>query len=341
MAADGYLFQRGATYYGRIRLAGREYGPRSLRTSDLKEAKKRLKAWRLAIERAAFGVADCPTLEAVTVRWAQEILPQAVKPAVRQRYLSSMRQIVDPRNLGNLKVDAITVKTVAEYVSLRSRATTNATIRRDLTALSRLMACCVSWGHRDDNPVKAYDLSLIRERRDPIQPPDPRDIARVIAAAPMAVARILTLLDQTGMREEEAVQLEGQQLNWTREQILLTKTKTSRPRVLDMVTPGGDARAALAGSPEIGPIFTSSKTGRAYQNFASQAASIVKRIADEDPSFRRFRIHDLRHGFAIRALKAGMNLRKLSRHLGHKNTRTTENVYLAYLSEEEAAQAEL
>jgi len=338
MSNEGSLRKRGDVYSGRIRIAGREF-ERSLRTGNYKEAQKRLKAWRLTLERASLGAADCPTLKAVTVRWSAEILPKAVKPAVKDRYLSSMRQIV--KTLGDLAVDTITTRTVSDYVSQRSQTTTNATIRRDLTALSRLMACCVAWGHREDNPVRGYDLSLIRERRDPIQPPDPRDVARVIAAAPMGVARILLLLDQTGMREEEAVQLEGHQLNWGREQILLTKTKTSRPRVLDMVTPGGDARAALAGAPEIGPVFRSSKTGRAYQNFASQAAFIVKRLADEDPSFRRFRIHDLRHGFAIRALKAGMNLRKLSRHLGHKNTKTTENVYLAYLSEEEAALAEL
>jgi len=267
------------------------------------------------------------------VRWAQEWLPKNVKPNVAERYLSSMRQVVG--TLGDMAVDTITIRTLSEYASMRGRTATNATIRRDLTALSRLMACCVQWGHRDDNPVQAYDRSLLRERRDPIQPPDSRDVARLIAVAPPALARILTLLDQTGMREEEAVQLEGQQIDRVRNKILLTRTKTNRPRTLDMTTPGGDASTVLADAPLTGPVFQHSG-GDIYHNFASQAAAIVKRLADEDPSFRRFRIHDLRHGFAIRALQAGMGIYSLSRHLGHSSVKTTE-IYLGYLSEDEAA----
>jgi integrase/recombinase XerD len=50
--------------------------------------------------------------------------------------------------------------------------------------------------------------------------------------------------------------------------------------------------------------------------------------------FRRFRVHDLRHGFAIRALRSGMDIYSLSRHLGHTSVKTTE-VYLGYLTGDE------
>src|SRR5215469_4340299 len=136
MSDHGYLFKRGNTYYGRIRLAGREL-VRSLRTGNEKEARKKLKAWSAKLERVLLSDSDCPTLRAVTVRWAQEMLPKSVKPTVQQRYLCSMGQVVG--TLGDMKIDTITVATLAEYVSLRSRTATNATIRRDLTALSRLM----------------------------------------------------------------------------------------------------------------------------------------------------------------------------------------------------------
>lgn len=181
MPEKGHLYKRGNTYWGRIRLAGREYR-RSLRTSNPKEARHRLKGWRIALERIAVGAPDCPALKAVTIRWATEILPQAVKPAVAQRCLTSMRQVV--ATLGDMPVDTITQTTIAGYASRRNMVATNATIRRDLTALSRLLACCVSWGIRTDNPLRYYDRSLLREqRRDPIEPPDPSDVAKVIAAA--------------------------------------------------------------------------------------------------------------------------------------------------------------
>lgn len=328
MPDKGHLYKRGDTFWGRIRIDAVEHR-RSLRTSDPKEARRRLKGWLLSVERASLNSPDCPTLKEVTIRWAKEVLPQAVKPAVAERYLSSMRQVV--ATLGDKEVDTISQTTIADYASLRSRTTTNATIRRDLTALSRLLACCVAWGIRPDNPLKVYDRSLLRERRDPIEPPNAADVAKVIAAAPTGLAQILTLLDQTGMRENEAVTLEGQDI--MRGQIRLTKTKTNRPRVIDLVTPGGDARPVLADAPTIGPVFVS-KLGRPYQNFASQAAILIARVAEADPTVRRFRVHDLRHGFAIRALQAGMNIYSLSRHLGHTSVKTTE-IYLGYLSESE------
>ncbi len=54
---------------------------------------------------------------------------------------------------------------------------TNATIRRDLTALSRLLAACVSWGWRTDNPARDDDRFMVRERRDPITLPGDREWA--------------------------------------------------------------------------------------------------------------------------------------------------------------------
>jgi integrase/recombinase XerD len=69
-------------------------------------------------------------------------------------------------------MDQIGPKTVADYVSDRSGKVSNATIRRDLTALSRLMAACVSWAWRTDNPARDYDWS---ERRDPIALPGDRE----------------------------------------------------------------------------------------------------------------------------------------------------------------------
>ena len=335
MPDKGYLYKRGNTYWGRIRVDGVESG-RTLRTSNEKEARRRLKGWILKVERAALGSPDCPTLKEVTIRWATEVLPKAVKPAVARRYLSSMRQIVD--TLGNIPVDTITQTTISGYASQRSHVASNATIRRDLTALSRLLACCVAWGLRTDNPLRVYDRSLLRERRDPIQPPDPADVAKVIAAAPPAMARILALLDQTGMRENEAVMLEGQDIDRLRDHIRLTRTKTNRPRVINLVTPGGDARAIVAQAPTIGPVFISA-LGRPYRNFASQARIVIARVCEADPTVRRFRVHDLRHGFAIRALQAGMNIYSLSRHLGHTSVKTTE-IYLAYLAESEQAGAQ-
>lgn len=334
MPGAGHLYRRGKTWWGRVRVAGVEHR-RSLRTTDKKEAAHRLKGWRISVERAATGAPDCPTVKAATIRWGKEILPQSVRPAVKTRYLSSIRQVVDV--LGDVRVDTITQATLAGYASARALTTSNATIRRDLTALSRLLACCVAWGYRLDNPARLYDRTMIKEMREPVRPPEPADVALVIAAAPAPMARVLQLLDQTGMRSQEAVQLQGQDISRAHAQIRLTRTKTGRPRTIDFITPGGDATAILASAPEVGAVFASSQ-GRPYGNFATHTAKVIARVALKEKlarrPFRRFRVHDLRHGFAIRALRAGMSIYSLSRHLGHTSVKTTE-IYLDYLSETE------
>lgn len=256
----GYLYKRGDTYWGRLRISGREYR-RSLRTTDPREAARRLKAWRLKVERASVGAPDTPTFKEAVIRWSKEVLPQAVKPTVMKRYLTSVAQLDEV--FGELRINQVDTPKISEYVSLRSRVATNATIRRDLTALSRLMAACQAWGWRDDNPVRMYDRSVVlRERREPIHPPRPEDFERVMTAVPEAMAKVLRLLDQTGMRENEAVALTADDVDWERHKITLLRTKTSRPRTLDWATPGGDAGPALAYGAQRGTLFPSRSGNR-------------------------------------------------------------------------------
>ena len=324
------LYQRGATWWGRCQIAGSEHRS-TLRTGDRREAVRRYKAWRLKLERIALGNPDAKTFKEAVIRWVEEVLPKAVKPSVATRYIVSVRQLQDV--FGDLNMDQITAGKIGEYISHRSRVASNATVRRDLTALSRLLAACVAWGWREDNPARFYDRSIIRERRDPITLPRQRDLETLLESCPPSMAMILRLLDQTGMREAEAVTLSSDDIDWTGKTITLTKTKTNRPRTLRFVTPGGDAGQVLPRAS--GPLFLSS-TGKPYAvaSFSSGVGRIMREVMAREKkagrAFRRFRVHDLRHGFAVRALKAGMGIYDLSRHLGHTSVKTTE-VYLQHL----------
>src|SRR6185503_3671024 len=99
------LYQRGDIWWGRIKVAGREYRG-SLRTTDPREAARRLKGWRDKLEREAVGSPDSPTWQAAVVKWHREVLPQSVKPSVAKRYLVSIGQL--EQTFGGLRVDQIT-----------------------------------------------------------------------------------------------------------------------------------------------------------------------------------------------------------------------------------------
>jgi len=79
--------------------------------------------------------------------------------------------------------------------------------------------------------------------------------------------------------------------------------------------------------------------GTKWASPASYFVKIRDRVAKANKDFRPFRFHDLRHLWAVEALKGGMGIYALSKHLGHTSVSVTERVYLAFLTPEEAEAA--
>lgn len=341
--APKHCYWRGDTLWLRLKIGGTEHRE-TLRTSAPREADRHAREIRERLCREeVLGKPVEPATsppwhtwtEAVT-KWEAEVLPGAVKPGVAKRYKVSIGQLA--ATFGGSTMETISAQTVAAYVSSRAGKATNATIRRDLTALSRLLAACIAWGWRQDNPARAYDRSLVRERRDVVHPPTPEEVAKLLAFAPPGVSAVLRLLHETGVRENEAVTLERFQVDSARRQIVLTRTKTSRPRTIAWTTPPGGATRALSLGGQDGFLFRSERGGP-YANFAVSARDAMRRLVEHEAAegrvFRRFRVHDLRHAFAVRWLKAGGSIYALSRHLGHSSITTTEKHYLGFLTYEE------
>lgn len=330
------VYRRGDTLWGRIQVGGRELR-RSLRTDDAEEAGRRVAAWRAELQQEADGTAS-ERWDVAVGRWIAEVLPEAVKPSVSRRYQVSIAQMHD--HFHPLRIDQITTRTIGDYISTRSGIVSNATIRRDLTALSRLLACCIAWGWLEHNPARAYDRSVVRERKTVFQPPTPAELETLLGYASPGVVRLLRFLDQTGMRMMEAVGLEWRHVDKGRRQITLVNTKSSRPRSLPYSTPGGDAGLVLDKVVPLlrSPLVFRNRDQAQYGNLSGNFQEIMGRAvygeAAAGRTLRRFRIHDLRHGFAIRWLQNGGGIYDLSRHLGHTSVSTTE-IYLRYLTTEQ------
>jgi len=293
-------------------------------------------SWREKLELTEVGAASPHTWEAAVIRWGEEVLPKSVKPQVMRRYLASIVKLEEA--FGGRRISDITEASIADYISARSRVVSNATIRRDLTALSRLLSACIVWRWTNTNPARNFDRTIIRERKHPIIIPSDEDIATVIEAAPAGMRPVIRLLMETGMREDEAVTLDWSEVAQGARQITLSKTKTNRPRTLNWKTHGGDAAVVWADIEARAGIVFPNRKGEAYGNFATNFGQVTRRVvADAKASgrqFRRFRAHDLRHRFAVRWLKAGGDIYRLSRHLGHTSVKTTE-IYLRALTDDE------
>lgn len=333
------LYRRGGIWWARVQVRGREVR-KSLHTKRLDEARRRLKAVRDSVEHQRFHGEERHTWKAAVGKWTLE-LQSSVKPNTAKRYLCSLRQVAT--FLEPLFVDEIDRKRIAGLVSHRkAMGATNATIRRDLTAVSIVLAGTVAWGWREDNPAREWDRRAIKERRDPIILPRDEDIDFVIGLAPGNFAKMIRWAQFTGMREEECASLERPDVSLPRRAANLSKTKTNRPRSVPL-----DDRAlgTLAGTvANLGSqwVFWHGQSGERYMNVASRFAELTRRAArraiKRERIFRRFTFHQLRHWFAVDYLRRGGSIYDLQQILGHSSIKTTE-IYLAFLTPEEAQKA--
>lgn len=323
--AQRNLYRRGSIWWGRVQAAGREHR-RSLQTSDRAEAARRLKAWKVELTAAPFGLERHSWAEAV-LRYVNEVMPTHVRASTAKRYLCSLRML-DPI-LGPLQLHQIDRKVLARVAHRPGPG--NATRRRDLTAASAVLRAAVAWGWLEVNPLHGFDRGMIRERREPIRLPADEEIAALVAGCPPMLAALVRTLLLTGMRLEEVGSLERRQLDFTRGTVTIIRAKSGRARVLPM---SQELRALLTGLPVWldSPYVFWHGDGRRYANLSSRLAAIGQARGV------RFRRHDLRHRYAVDYLRNGGGIYDLQRLLGHSSVKTTE-IYLDHLTPAEQAVA--
>lgn len=328
----GNLFKRGKVYWGRVQVAGNEYRG-SLRTRDRAEALKRLRKWLEGVGRAKFYGADRMTWEAAVVNYTAGDMA-AVSENTAKRYKVSLRK-VSP-HLRKYHLDEIGPRQITELIAARRReGATAATINRDLTAISRVMAAGLGKGANEHNPARDYDRSLNRERRDPIELPTWAEVAEAIKKAPTVLwGRIIDYASKSGMRENEILTLEKKRVDLPRKAVTLHRTKGRRLRVVPLEGPLlADAAVVLEAAMERGQDLVFGRPGdKMMKNFPSRFAAWRKKVGVS------FRFHDLRHLFAVTYLQRGGNIYDLQRILGHGSIKTTEG-YLDYLTPAERRNA--
>lgn len=326
------LYRRGKTWWGRVQVAGAEYRG-SLRTRNRTEALKRLEIWREEVGRSKFYGASRMTWQAAVVNYTEGDMA-AVGESTAKRYRVSLRKV--DAHLQQFYLDQIGPRQISELIKARRlEGASNATINRDLTAVSRVMAAGLGKGANEHNPAKDYDRSLNRERREPIDLPTWDAVAAAIKLAPTPLwARIMDFASKSGMREAEILTLEKSRVDLKRKAITLTRTKGRRLRVVPLDGPLlGECPAILKAAMERGQSLVFGRPAdTALKNFPSRYAAWRKKHKVA------FRFHDLRHLFAVTFLQRGGNIYDLQRILGHGSIKTTE-LYLDYLTPAERRHA--
>jgi integrase/recombinase XerD len=332
-------YWRGSTLYGQVKVCGVKYRF-SLGTGDPAVAKKR-RAEEAERLRAAVKFGDQRrTWHDAVVAWAEDIKAN-VSESTALRYATSLDQV--HQYLTTRFVDEIDKATLADVATKRrAKGVTNATIRRDLSAISSVLKFCEDhdWPGVTNHAALAVKRR-VKERRDPIVLPEPADTEAVIAEAPGMLKAMIRVAWKLGARQEELASLTWPRIDLERRQATIVG-KGNRLRVIDL----HDAYGPLSDAerPGRGDFVFWHDDGERYREvsnrfFEARRAAAKTTKEKGERSILPFRFHDLRHRFAVDFLKERRgSIYDLQQHLGHTSVRTTE-IYLAYLTPDEQRDA--
>ena len=344
------LYLRNGIYWARFKIRGHSYRF-SLRTRSEATAKKRLKAeMERVADQAHFGISGPVSWKQAVVEWEAEVsASRSVSEKTLTRYKTSLvqcRQWLDDKDVQD--IDAALIR---EMIKARQRqGCTNATVRRDLTAIASVLDHAVELEWIEDNAARSYNRKRVPERRDPIILPTDDDIAYTLGKDRTRFVDMILFARETGMRQDEIGSLEHAMID-KRAKVITFIGKRRKLRTIPLTAKALniiETQPRYLGCDWVFYRMDQDKNGNPvavrYSNIASNFRAYTQRAeiraAKARLPYRRFRFHDLRHLYAVEYLRQGKGgIYDLQKVLGHTSIKTTE-VYLDYLTPEEARAAQ-
>jgi integrase len=199
------------------------------------------------------------------------------------------------------------------------RLITPATVNRALTTMKKLFNHVEKCGYHLTNPPRR--VAFLNEGSGRVRVVDFREEIAYLANASQPLKDIAQVILDTGLRPEEVFRLRLENIDFLERTIFnpFGKTKAARRKVA-MTGNVFDLLKKRARTAE-GPSAFPSRNDR---NIAIRSVRKAHDAALERAGIKEhFRLYDLRHTFATRAVTAGVDLSTLSFILGHTNIQMT------------------
>lgn len=267
-------------------------------------------------------------------------------PSIGARTLVSYRghveQHISPL-LGGILVARLQPSDVRRLIADRLAAGLSpATVGRVVTTLRIAINQLVRDRAITDNP--AADVRLPRVEREPVRALTAEQVSRIREAVRgNPLEAVYVLLMGTGMRAGEACDLDWRDVDLDHGSAFIRKGKTPRSRrTVHLSAPvvaallAHRARAKRVGANV--PVFLGPRGGERL--LPSTINHSFRRLLARS-GLPPMRVHDLRHGFATRAVARGVHMRVIADSLGHSNPSITANIYAHVVPDDQRAAADV
>ena len=317
-----YRHHRG-TYYALVKVGGKQI-KRSLRTSDLDLAKRRVADFRAGATRLT-GTEKTLAFEGLVVHWLASIKPQMKESSYRRR-VTSTNQVMPyfkghlVKNIGYREVEEWKIKRAAN-LSARSYNIEAETLRRlfeyareDLRIIlenpvSKLKRRKEA-RHRPEIPTKSQFIALLTEMKA-----EPKSLE---------AAKLVEFLGYSGLRLGEAIEVRRKDINFENGTLTVTGgdkgTKNHEFRVIPLSPPLDRLLRKLTGTPAQNE--TPKPVTDVLENqkiFAIVSAKKALAGACKRAGLPHWGHHAMRHFFCSNAIEAGIDFKVIAEWLGHKD----------------------
>ena len=207
---------------------------------------------------------------------------------------------------GDLYITEITPKMIADYkVKRRNDGVSPRTINYELTVMSHVFTIAMrEWGLASENPVKRVSKERVNNAIERWLTFDEEE--RLLKASPKWLQDIIVFAINTGMRQSEILDLKWQQIDMSRRTLTIFEQKNHSTDTLPLNETVMDVlRERYRSDVDLSSyVFPNTMYNRKGNRLLLKAFY----VALEKSGVRNFRFHDLRHTFATRLIRNGVDL---------------------------------
>jgi integrase len=221
--------------------------------------------------------------------------------------------------MGDTALSEFTVRDADRFVRVRRKTVKPATVNRGLAVLKNMLNFAAHRGYLNVNPLRGYK-KLPEEGRalQILTVTQERALIEAIAQRSEIVAAFCALLGEPGLRKGEALNLKWEDLDWSKRRLTVTRSKSGDPRYVPLSSYAQEWLQRLQQHPE-SPFVFAMPDGSVLSDPRYSFDTVKKELG---LGFVKG-FHDLRHYRATQWLARGVDVKTVSRLLGHRRIETT------------------